>query len=274
MDVRFSNPPARPPSIEAIWTPILDGRRRRCRRDDLHPVPAHRPAGEADTRSQLALFARYSTRLQSPTGTGDAGTGGRSSPSRTAICTAWGCLGPLRRQRRLAGTGDGAQPGPLDSPHRPGSADRVRRRVFALAGVTPRHADWHRGPWEEQFPRPVPTVRASSTPSLTAPSATEIPAAQPRSASASCRVLSRHLARHSHCRPPSVPPKAPADRPPTSRLPKFEPGSSRLSLTPFRCPHVSSRRPSLSIGGFGVRGRSPHCTPPWVSLPTSWGSLP
>ena len=33
-------------------------------------------------------------------------------------------LGPLRRQRRLAGgTGDGAQPGPLDSPHRPGSAD-------------------------------------------------------------------------------------------------------------------------------------------------------
>ena len=26
----------------------------------------------------------------------------------------------------------------------------------------------------------------------------------------------------------SVPPKAPADRPPTSRLPKFEPGSSRL----------------------------------------------
>ena len=27
---------------------------------------------------------------------------------------------------------------------------------------------------------------------------------------------------------PSVPPKVPADRPPTSRLPKFEPGSSRL----------------------------------------------
>ena len=36
------------------------------------------------------------------------------------------------------------------------------------------------------------------------------------------------LPRHSHCRPPSLPPKAPADRPPTSRLPKFEPGSSRL----------------------------------------------
>ena len=40
--------------------------------------------------------------------------------------------------------------------------------------------------------------------------------------------LSRHLARHSHCRLPSVPPKAPADRPPTSRLHEFEPGSSRL----------------------------------------------
>ena len=48
---------------------LLDGRRRRCRRDDLHPVPdqagrpagaAHCPAGEADTGSQLALFARYS----------------------------------------------------------------------------------------------------------------------------------------------------------------------------------------------------------------------
>ena len=33
--------------------------------------------------------------------------------------------GRFARQRRLAGgTGDGAQPGPLDSPHRPGSADR------------------------------------------------------------------------------------------------------------------------------------------------------
>ena len=47
-------------------------------------------------------------------------------------------------------------------------------------------------------------------------------------ASASCRVLSCHLAHHSLCRPPAVPPKAPADRPLTSRLPEFEPGSSRL----------------------------------------------
>ena len=66
------------------------------------------------------------------------------------------------------------------------------------------------------------------------PPLTRQPTQRPRklapaqSASASCRVLSRHLALHSHCRPPSVPPKAPADRPPTSRLRKCEPGSSRL----------------------------------------------
>ena len=73
-----------------------------------------------------------------------------------------------------------------------------------------------------------------SQPDGARPPLTRQPTERPRklapaqSASASCRVLSRHLARHSHCRPPSVPPKAPADRPPTSRLPKFKPGSSRL----------------------------------------------
>ena len=80
MDVRFSITIRQRASlhlIEAIpeedWTPIpywnrgqrrtglfrYDGRRRRCRRDDLHPVPdqagrragaAHCPAGEADAR--------------------------------------------------------------------------------------------------------------------------------------------------------------------------------------------------------------------------------
>ena len=49
-----------------------------------------------------------------------------------------------------------------------------------------------------------------------------------RSASASRRVLSRHLAHHSYCRPPSAPPKAPCRPPPTSRLLEFEPGSSCL----------------------------------------------
>ena len=72
-----------------------------------------------------------------------------------------------------------------------------------------------------------------------------------RSASASCRVLSRHLPRHSHCKPPSAPPKAPADR----RQPPVYPNSSPEhhacnSLTP---PPLSSRRPSVSTGGFGLK---------------------
>ena len=66
-----------------------------------------------------------------------------------------------------------------------------------------------------------------------------------RSASASCRVLSRHLAHHSHCRPPSALPKTPAHR----RQPLIYPNSSPdhrvcYFLSPLP---VSSRRPSLSI---------------------------
>ena len=92
---------------------------------------------------------------------------------------------------------------------------------------TPFQAEADAAPWPDCEPfhsqpdgaRPPLTRQPTQRPRKLAPA---------RSASASCRVLSRHLARHSHCRPPSVPPKAPADRPPTSRLPKFEPGSSRL----------------------------------------------
>ena len=111
----------------------------------LHPVPgrggrragtAHRPGGEAGARfSTGSLRHLQLSRLHHRPRWGDAGTGGRSSPSRrdrecdTRPQVRRGAepspLGPLRRQRRLAGgTGDGAQPGPLDSPHRPGSADR------------------------------------------------------------------------------------------------------------------------------------------------------
>ena len=79
MDVRFSITIRQRASlrdlIEAIpeddWTShsLLDGRRRRCRRDDLHPVPDQvgRPPVRLIVRrvkptpgSQLALFARYS----------------------------------------------------------------------------------------------------------------------------------------------------------------------------------------------------------------------
>ncbi len=141
----------------------------------------------------------------------------------------------------------------------------LRRRVFALAGRLTRSArriTLHlpkRWPWEEQFSRALARLRAidHSQPDGARPPLTRQPSQRPRklalaqSASASCRVLSRHLARHSHCKPPSAPPKAPADRPPTSRIPKFEPGLSRLySLTPLP---LSSRCPSVSIGGFGIR---------------------
>ena len=107
----------------------------------------------------------------------------------------------------------------------------LRRRVFALAGRITRSARR----LTLHLPRRWPDCEPfHSQPDGARPPLTRQPTQRPRklapaqSASASCRVLSRHLARHRHCRPPSVPPKAPADRPPTSRLPKFEPGSSRL----------------------------------------------
>ena len=116
----------------------------------------------------------------------------------------------------------------------------LRRRVFALAGRLTRSARRScifpgAGPGRSSSAAPRPDCEPfRSQPDGARPPLTHQPTQRPRklapaqSSSASCRVLSRHLARHSHCRPPSVPPKAPADRPPTSRLPIFEPGSSRL----------------------------------------------
>ena len=139
MDVRFSitirqRASLRDP-IEAIpeedRTPhsLLDGRRRRCRRDDLHPVPdqagrpagaAHCPAGEADTRFPARPLRQIQlSRLHHRLRWGDAGTGGRSSPPRRGRerhtrpqvrrRAEPHAVGALRRQRRLAGgPGDGA----------------------------------------------------------------------------------------------------------------------------------------------------------------------
>ena len=108
---------------------LLDGRRRRCRRDDLHPVPdqvgrpagaAHRPAGEADTRFPARPLRQIQlSRLHHRPGRGVAGTGGRSSPPRrdrecdtrpqVRCRTEPHAVRPLRRQRRLAG-GPGDRP--------------------------------------------------------------------------------------------------------------------------------------------------------------------
>ena len=155
MDVRFSiaiRQRARLRNlIEAIpedaWTPIpywMDGAADVA---ETTYTPFQAEADAAPVRlivRRVKPGARFSTGslrhlqlswLHHRPGRGDAGTGGRSSPSRrdrerdTRPQVRRGAepspLGPLRRQRRLAGgTGDGAQPGPLDSPHRPGSADR------------------------------------------------------------------------------------------------------------------------------------------------------
>ena len=87
---------------------------------------------------------------------------------------------PLRRQRHLAGgTGDGAQPGPLDSPHRPGSADRDHQDAQTTSlrpGRTGHPLGTPIDPASSPAlalggavqPRPGPTA-SHSTPSLTAP---------------------------------------------------------------------------------------------------------
>ena len=179
---------------------LLDGRCRRCGRDHLHPIPgrggrragtAHRPSGEAGARfSTGSLRHLQLSRLRHRPGRGDAGTGGRSSPSRrdrecdTRPQVRRGAepspLGPLRRQRRLAGgTGDGAQPGPLDSPHRPGSADRDHQdpqTTGLCLGRTDHPLGTPIDPASSPAlalggavqPRPGPTA-SHSTPSLTAP---------------------------------------------------------------------------------------------------------
>ena len=70
-------------------------------------------------------------------------------------------------------------------------AGRITRSARRLTLHLPR-----RWPWEEQFSRALARLRAI-------PHQLNVPA-NSRQPHASCRVLSRHLALHSHCRPPSV----------------------------------------------------------------------
>ena len=86
---------------------LLDGRRRRCGRDDLHPVPgrggrragtAHRPAGEADARFPTGPLRQIQlSRLHHRPERGVARTGGwtiaatpRSRMPYATSSTAWG----------------------------------------------------------------------------------------------------------------------------------------------------------------------------------------
>ena len=136
MDVRFSITIRRRASlrdlIEAIpeedWTPIpywMDGAADVAEttytpfqtKPDAAPVRLIVRRVKPTPGSQLALFARYSFTPSSPTGWGDAGTGGRSSPprrgrerhTRPQVRAEPHAVGALRRQRRLAGgPGDGA----------------------------------------------------------------------------------------------------------------------------------------------------------------------
>ena len=147
MDVRFSITLRQHKSLHNVigaipeedWTPIpywMDGAadvaETTCTPFQSEPRrragAAHRPAGEVHARFPVGPLRHLQlSRLHHRPRWGDAGTGGRSSPSRRdRECDTrpqvrrWAepsPLGPLRRQRRMAGgPGDGPQPGPLDSP--------------------------------------------------------------------------------------------------------------------------------------------------------------
>ena len=128
---------------------LLDGRRRRCGRDHLQPVPgrggrragtAHRPAGEAGARfSTGSLRHLQLSRLHHRPGRGDAGTGGPSSPSRADHIQR-------RRQRRLADHQD-----PQTTGLCLGRTDHPLGTPIDLA-------------WEEQFSRALARLRAIPLP--------------------------------------------------------------------------------------------------------------
>ena len=211
MDVRFSITIRQRASlrdlIEAIpeedWTPIpywMDGAADVAEttytpfqtKPDAPPVRLIVRRVKPTPGSHLALFARYSYHAFITDRDGE-----------TLELEA-----DHRRQRRLAGgTGDGAQPGPLDSPHRPGSADRDHQdpqttglclgRTDHPLGAPPHFAS----PPALALGNPVQSrlgpAASHSIPGLTASlQLTQRPRklAPPRSARVPCCVSSRHPA--------------------------------------------------------------------------------
>ena len=150
--------------------------------------------------SQLALFAKYSYHVlhHRPAGR-RPGTGGRPPSPRRDRERHPGPevrrrpqpspLGPLRRQRRLAGRpGDGPQLGPLDGAHRSGRADGNHQdhpatlllpgRTHHPQGPPPHPASAPRlalGKPVQQRPGPI---ACPATPFLTSSSATGLPTGQ------------------------------------------------------------------------------------------------
>ena len=170
---------------------LLDGRRRRCRRDDLHPVPdqagrragaAHCPAGEADARFPARPLRQIQlSRLHHRPRWGDAGTeadhrrhaevenairdlkygvGLNHMPSgRFAANGAWLAVQVMAHNlaRWTARIGLGQQIV---------TTKTLRRRVFALVGRITRSARRltlhlpRRWPWETQFSRALARLQA------------------------------------------------------------------------------------------------------------------
>ena len=140
----------------------------------------------------------------------------------------------------------------------------LRRRVFALDGTDhPLGAPPHSAsPPALALGIPVHSrlgpAASHSTPGLTARlQLTQRPRklAPPRSASVPLlRILSPSRASTAPADGHRDPCAATEDRPPTSHLPQWSPGHLPCSsLTPLP---LSSRRPSVSFGGFGLNSRS------------------
>ena len=179
-------------------------------------------------------------------------------------------IGPLRRQRRLAGgPGDGAQPGPLGSANRSGSADRDHQDPPAAVLRPSRTAHPFGTPVDPASspalalggavqPRPGPAA-SHSTPSLTAP--VRYWARQPanrRSPQTRASPLRDGLLLHAV--PPISPSAAAVVRHwrPERQLPTATGpicwNRARTVALPCPSPFVPTPRPHR-IGGFGLKPR-------------------
>ena len=180
-------------------------------------------------------------------------------------------LGPLRRQRRLAGRpDDGPQPGPLDGADRSGRADSHHQdppAAVLLPGRTvtrsARRLTLHlpdRWPWAEKFSRALarlqpfhsrPDGTVGDRPTHRTTPRRLVPARSREFPAAYSLAIPRIAAPADGHRAPCAAMKT-VRRPP---YPKWTPGHLPCSsLTPLP---LSSRRPSVSFGGFGLSPNPP-----------------